>query len=162
MSQRAAAMSAANGTSSGSGLFAVPAVDAERRDDGSWLLRSAVPLAGHEPSVLGSLRRWASADPDYPLIAERNPQGGWRSRSYGEVAAAAESVGQALLGLGLGPGRPLLVLSGNSVDHLLVTLGALTAGVPVAPTSVAYSLQSRDHARIRAITELIRPGAVFA
>jgi feruloyl-CoA synthase len=27
---------------------------------------------------------------------------------------------------------------------------------------VAYSLQSRDHARIRAIAELIRPGAVFA
>ena len=54
------------------------------------------------------------------------------------------------------------MLSGNSVDHLLVTLGAMTAGIPVAPVSVAYSLQSRDHARIKAITELIRPGAVFA
>lgn len=28
-----------------------------------------------------------------------------------------------------------------------MTLGALTAGVPVAPVSVAYSLPSRDHAR---------------
>jgi feruloyl-CoA synthase len=55
-----------------------------------------------------------------------------------------------------------LVLSGNSVDHMLVCLGAMTAGVPVAPVSAAYSLQSRDHARIRAICELIRPGAVFA
>ena len=54
------------------------------------------------------------------------------------------------------------MLSGNSVDHLLVTLGAMTPGVPVAPVSVAYSLQSQDHARIRAITELIGPGAVFA
>ena len=55
------------------------------------------------------------------------------------------------------------VLSGNSVDHLLVTLGAMTAGrLPVAPVSVAYSLQSHDHARIRAITAMIRPGAVFA
>ena len=63
---------------------------------------------------------------------------------------------------GLGPARPLLILSGNGVDHLLMTLGAMTAGVPVAPVSVAYSLQSRDHARIRAIAELIAPGAVFA
>jgi feruloyl-CoA synthase len=54
------------------------------------------------------------------------------------------------------------VLSGNSVDHLLVTLGAMTAGIPLAPVSVAYSLQSRDHARIAAIADLIRPGAVFA
>jgi feruloyl-CoA synthase len=88
--------------------------------------------------------------------------GGWLGRTYGEAVAAANAIGQALLDRGLGPSRPLLVLSGNSVDHLLVTLGAMTAGVPVAPVSVAYSLQSRDHARIKAVTELIRPGAVFA
>ena len=76
--------------------------------------------------------------------------------------ATADAIGQALLDRGLGPGRPLLVLSGNGVDHLLVTLGAMTAGIPVAPVSVAYSLQSHDHARIRAITAMIRPGAVFA
>jgi feruloyl-CoA synthase len=45
---------------------------------------------------------------------------------------------------------------------MLMTLGAMTAGVPVAPASVAYSLQSRDHAHLRAIAELVRPGAVFA
>src|ERR1700722_1939791 len=84
MSQPTAAMSAARGTSAGGDLFTDPEVDAERRDDGSWLLRSAVPLAGHEPSVLSSLRNWVSADPDYPLIAERGPEGGWRARSYGE------------------------------------------------------------------------------
>ena len=61
-----------------------------------------------------------------------------------------------------GPGLPLLVLSGNGVGHMLMTLGAMTAGVPVAPASVAYSLQSRDHAHLRAIAELIRPGVVFA
>ena len=162
MSQPTAAVPAARGTSDGSGLFAAPAVDAERRDDGSWLLRSAVPLAGYEPSVLSSLRTWASADPDHPLIAERGPECGWRFRSYGEVAAAAESVGQALLEMGLGPSRPLLVLSGNSVDHLVISLAAMTAGVPVVPVSTAYSLLSSDHARIREIAALIGPGAVFA
>ena len=100
--------------------------------------------------------------PDYPLVAERGPDGAWRTVSYGAAVAAADAIGQALLELGLGPARPLLLLSGNGVNHLLMTLGALTAGIPVAPVSVAYSLQSADHARIRAITELITPGAVYA
>ena len=112
--------------------------------------------------MLTSLRKWASADPGYPLIAERDREGGWRSRSYGEVAAAAESAGQALLDMGLGTGRPLMVLSGNSVDHLVISLAAMTAGVPVVPVSTAYSLLSADHGRIRDIAALVRPGAVFA
>jgi len=101
------------------------------------------------------------------MVAERaggagGDGGGWRTVTYGQAVAAAGAIGQALLDRGLGPGRPLLILSGNSVDHLLMTLGAMTAGIPVAPVSVAYSRQSRDHARIRAIAGLIRPGAVFA
>ena len=166
MSQRATDVSAGGGAAAPSGaedsLFARPVLDAGHRVDGTWLLRSAVPLAEHDPCVLGSLRRWASADPDHPLIAERDPEGGWRSRSYGEVAAAAESAGQALLDMGLGTGRPLMVLSGNSVDHLVISLAAMTAGVPVVPVSTAYSLLSADHGRIREIAALVRPGAVFA
>ena len=112
--------------------------------------------------MVHSFRTWAAAGPDHLLVAERGADGSWRTCSYGAAFAAAEAIGQALLEQGLGPGRPLLVLSGNSVDHLLVMLGAMTAGVPVAPVSVAYSLQSRDHARIREIAGLIGPGAVFA
>ena len=55
-----------------------------------------------------------------------------------------------------------MILSGNSVEHLLLSLGAYTAGVPVMPISVAYSLMSGDHARIKSIAELTRPGLVFA
>jgi feruloyl-CoA synthase len=147
-------------------LFASPAIAAveanQPRADGSLILRSADPLGDYPVTVVHSLRAWAEADPNRLLVAERGPDGAWLGRTYGEAAAAADAIGQALLDRGLGPGRPLLMLSGNSVDHLLVTLGAMTAGVPAAPVSVAYSLQSRDHARIKAITELIRPGAVFA
>ncbi|MGI8449805.1 MAG: AMP-binding protein [Streptosporangiaceae bacterium] len=143
-------------------LLAAPRVLAGTRPDGSVLLRSADPLGGYPATVIHSLRAWAGRDPDHQLVAERDRDGGWRRCSYGAALAAADSIGQALLERGVGPDRPLLVLSGNSVDHLLVTLGALTAGVPVAPVSVAYSLQSQAHARIRAIARLIRPGAVFA
>jgi feruloyl-CoA synthase len=143
-------------------LFAAPCVTATA-EDGALVIRSAEPLAGYPVTVMQSVRAWAAADPGHPMVAERTAAGaGWRTCGYGEAVAAADALGQALLDRGLGPGRPLLVLSGNSVDHLLVTLGAMTAGVPVAPVSVAYSLQSHDHARIRAITEMIDPGAVFA
>lgn len=143
-------------------LYAPPNIVREDRRDGSIVLRSADPLDMHPVSVLHSLRSWAAADPDHPLVAERDADGGWRTLSYGQAATAAASVGQALLDRGLGPDRPMVVLSGNSVDHLVVALGAMTAGIPVAPTSVAYSLQSKDHARIRELAELTDPGMVFA
>ena len=145
-------------------LFAPPSIRLDRAGEGggSLLLRSADPLGDYPVTVVHSLRQWSQVDPGHPLVAERAPDGTWRTCSYGEAVAAADAIGQALLDRGLGPDRPLLVLSGNSVDHLLMTLAAMTAGVPVAPVSAAYSLQSRDHGRVRAIAELLRPGAVFA
>ncbi len=141
-------------------LFAPPRVNAAE-DGEAVLLRSAEPLGQYPVSVIHSVREHARLAPDQPMIAERDGRD-WRRVTYAEAVAAADAIGQGLLERGLGPTRPLLILSGNSVDHLLVTLGAMTAGIPVAPVSVAYSLQSRDHARIRAIAELIGPGAVFA
>jgi len=144
-------------------LFAQPKiVAATAGPSGTLILRSADPLGEYPLTVVHSLREWARADPGHLLIAERDPDGGWRRCSYGEAVAAADAIGQALLDRRLGPGRPLMLLSGNSVDHLLLALGAMTAGVPIAPISVAYSLQSNDHARIKAIAHLISPGAVFA
>ena len=147
-------------------LFAPPRITVTAAgpdaDHGSLLLRSAEPLGRYPRTVLDSARAWARADPDRVLVAERASSGEWRICRYGPAMAAAGSIGQALLDRGLGPDRPLLVLSGNSVDHLLMTLGAMNAGIPVAPVSVAYSLQSQDHTRIRQIAALTDPGAVFA
>jgi feruloyl-CoA synthase len=150
----------------GAPLFARPDIVAEPDPEieGGLILRSREPLGDYPVTVVHSLHAWAAADPAHPLVAERIPHTpvGWRVVTYGQAVAAANSIGQALLDRGLGPDRPLLILSGNSVDHLLATLGAMTAGIPVAPVSVAYSLQSRDHGRIRHITEQIQPGLVFA
>jgi feruloyl-CoA synthase len=142
-------------------MFARMRITAEQTADGT-LLRSTDELRDHPVSVLHSLRQWAATDPGHPLVAERDPDGAWRTVGYGGAVAAANAIGQALLDRGLGPARPLLLLSGNGVNHLLMTLGAMTAGIPVAPVSVAYSLQSRDHARISAVAALISPGAVYA
>ena len=54
-----------------------------------------------------------------------------------------------------------MILSGNSIDHALLTLAGHTAGIPVAPISVAYSLQSQDHAKLKHIAGLLAPGLVY-
>src|SRR6201995_5994492 len=143
-------------------LFAPPRITVSGADGGDLLLRSAEPLGRYPRTVLDSVRAWARVDPGRVLVAEREGAGDWRICRYGNAVAAADSIGQALLDRGLGPDRPLLVLSGNSIDHLIVTLGAMNAGIPVAPVSVAYSRQSQDHTRLRQIAALIDPGAVFA
>ena len=122
-------------------LFAPPRVIAERGE--AVVLRSAEPLAEYPVSVLHSVREHARLAPDRVMIAERAGSD-WRRVTYAEAVVAAGAIGQGVLERGLGPARPLLILSGNSVDHLLVTLGAMTAGVPVAPVSVAYSLRSEE------------------
>lgn len=94
-------------------------------------------------------------------MAQRTTGGPWEVLSYGEVLAAASSVGQALVDRGLSAEHPLMILSGNSIGHFLMTMGAYLAGVPVVPVSVAYSLQSKDHERLRVIGDLVRPGAVY-
>ncbi len=58
--------------------------------------------------------------------------------------------------------RPVAILSDNSVDHALLALGAMHVGVPVAPISPAYSLMSKDFAKLKYIFELLKPGLVFA
>jgi feruloyl-CoA synthase len=141
------------------GTVKVAAVEAS---DGALVLRSEVPLQPYEASVGGLLRRSAGTAPDRPFLAERDQDGGWRSLTYGEAAAGAEALGQALLDRGLGPERPLMILSGNGIGHALLALAGQLVGVPVVPVSVAYSTLSRDFRTLRAIAELVRPGLVFA
>jgi feruloyl-CoA synthase len=138
-------------------IFAAPDIEMERRDDGAMILRSRTELTEWEPSITAVLRKRASEHPDRPLAVHRDV-----TLTYGEAYAAASSIAKAFRNIGLGPDRPVMILSGNSIEHLLVSLAAYAAGAPAMPISVAYSLQSADHARIKAIAALTEPGLVFA
>lgn len=143
-------------------LFAKPDIERLDRPDGRILLRSRKPLRPYPPTWIHSLREWARRAPDQVLVAQRGAAGAWDAVTYGQARAAADAIAQGLLDAGLDAQHPLMILSGNSNRHLLLTLGAMTAGVPVAPISVAYSLMSKDHARVRQIAELLGPGGVYA
>jgi feruloyl-CoA synthase len=140
--------------------FAPAVVDCDRRPDGTMLLRSPLQLQSHERSIGARLIRWAERTPERMFVAERRGDG-WRRVGYGAALAAVRALGDWLLELGLGPTRPLLLLSGNGVDHALLTLAAMHVGVPAAPVSPAYSLQSHDFAKLRAIAAQLGAGAVF-
>jgi feruloyl-CoA synthase len=143
------------------GLFAAPRVTVVRRGDGALLLRSPEALAPHARCVGEYLQFWAQRTPERLLFAERAGEG-WRRLTYGAAWQQARAIGAALLQRKLSAERPVVILSDNSIDHALLALGAMLAGIPYAPVSPAYSLMSRDHGKLKAIFALLRPGLVFA
>jgi len=141
--------------------FAEARVLVEKRSDGSTILSSPQPL-GPYPRALGEwLVHWAEKAPERVFLSERAGDG-WRRVSYAEAHDAARRIGESLLARGLSAAQPVAILSDNSVDHALLSLGAMHAGIPVAPVSPAYSLMSKDHAKLKAIFKLLKPGLVFA
>jgi len=128
--------------------------------DGTIRIACPTPLADHDPSLARLFRRAVAAQPSRVFLQERAGDA-WRKLSYEEARRSVDSIAAALLARGLSAERPVLILSGNAIDHALLMLGCYTAGVPVAPISVAYSLQSQDFAKLRHIAELIEPGLIY-
>jgi feruloyl-CoA synthase len=143
-------------------IFAAPIVETELLPDGGLILRSEIPLGSFDASAGEWLRGWATRTPDRVFLAERNAAGAWVTLTYGEARMAAHAVGQALLDRMLSPARPVVALSGNSIDQAILMLGCYLVGVPFAPVSVAYSLLCTDPGKVQDILDVLRPGLVFA
>ena len=108
------------------------------------------------------LHHWARLEPNRIFMAERDASGGWRQITYAQLLASTRSIASALLARGLSADEPIVILSGNSIDHALVAFGALYAGIPFCPVSPAYSLVSKDYGKLAYLMKLLTPGLVFA
>lgn len=142
--------------------FAPRSVDVRYRSDGAILLRSPIELSGCERHICSYLELWAGKAPERSFLAQRDRDGAWQHLSYAEAWARARAVGQALLNHGLGPDRPLAILTGNSIEHALMTFGAMVAGIPAAPISPSYSTSPGGRQRLAEIADMLKPGMVFA
>jgi feruloyl-CoA synthase len=142
-------------------ILGPPEAIVERRPDGAILARSPHPLGPYVRTAADWLDRWAAVTPERVFLAERQREKHWRTITYGAARQMARSIAQGLIGRGLNVERPVAILSGNSVDHALIGLGAMIAGVPYAPVSAPYSLLSGDFARLKAIIALLTPGLAF-
>jgi feruloyl-CoA synthase len=128
--------------------------------DGTIRLTCPIPLGAYDPSLARLFRAAVEAEPARTFIQERAGDG-WRKLTYGEARRTVDALGAALIARGLSAQRPVMILSANAIDHALLMLGCYTAGVPVAPISVAYSLQSNDFAKLRHIAELLDPALIY-
>ena len=134
----------------------------ERRADGTLILRSATqPPSIVENSFVEFIPLWAESRGSMPAFCERDEAGNWRSLSWSELWQQVRTVAASLLSLGLDQDHPLMLLSGNSIEEAVLLLAAEYVGIPTAPVSPAYSLLSRDFARIRGVAGLFPPAAVF-
>src|SRR5947199_2939914 len=142
--------------------FGDPAVIVERRDDGTIYLRPKMPLREYPRRLTERLHHWAKAEPERIFMAERDGGPGWRQITYAELLISSRRIASALLARGLSANKPIVILSGNSIDHALLAFGALYAGNPFCPVSPAYSLISKDYGKLGFAMKLLTPGLVFA
>jgi feruloyl-CoA synthase len=134
----------------------------ERRADGTLHARSPHALGAYPARLTARLEHWATQAPTRSFLAQRDATGAWRRLTYAETLRQVRRLGQALLARGLSAERPLVILSGNDLEHALLALAAQHVGIPYAPLSPAYSLASQDFGKLRTVIGLLRPGLVFA
>ncbi|MFA6264446.1 MAG: feruloyl-CoA synthase [Pseudolabrys sp.] len=134
----------------------------DRRPDGTIYIRTAQPLDDYHNTIAEPLEHWAKAAPDRVFLAQRDADGNWRKLTYAEVFDTVKRIAASLLRRGLSAERPIVILSGNDIEHALLALAAMVVGIPYAPISPAYSLMSSDFGKLRMIIELLTPGMVFA
>lgn len=130
--------------------------------NGVWRIHAGEPLGDYPIRLTDCLVRGASDFPERTLMAARGADGEWIRISYAEMLARVRCIGQALLNRGLSVERPLLVLSGNDLEHIQLMFAAMYAGIPYSSISPAYSLVATDYAKLRHIVNTVTPGMVYA
>lgn len=140
----------------------VPRVRVEQRANGELRLTSGYDPFPMEQSLVKLFLKQAARQPDVTLIAEKNTAGEFEEFSYGQVRDRAFAIATWLLGWGGGQDTPMMILSGASVDHLVVGLGAMIARVPCSPVSLSYSTVPAAYPKLRAVFDKVRPEFVFS
>ena len=134
----------------------------DRRDNGVIYVRSPQPLGEYPARVTDRLEYWAARSPGRIFLADRAADGQWRTVTYAEALARVRRLAQGLLNRGLSSSRPLMILSGNSIEHGLLALAAMYAGIPYTPIAPAYSLAVKEFTALSYVWQNFGPAMVFA
>ena len=129
--------------------------------DGSILLTSGYEMSPVVETTGDWLHHWAEKSPDHVFLAERSGPG-WREVSYQSALEQVRALGAALIARGLNKDTPILILSGNGVDHGLLALAAQYVGIPAVPVAEQYSLIPGAQAQLLHILEVIDPAMIYA
>jgi feruloyl-CoA synthase len=133
------------------------------RPDGGFELVSPEPLQPYARCVGEWLEHWSQQTPAAAAFAEPAPNGGWRCLSWGALRAKVGAVAQGLLDLQLPVGKPIAILSDNSLDHLVLVLAAMHIGRAACTISSGYCrLAQDDYTRVHGIMQTLDPCLVYA
>ena len=135
--------------------------ETETRLDGTTYVRSLEALGPYPRAMTDRLEEWARRTPDAIFLADRGAESGWRTVTYAETSRMIRHLAQAMLDASLSDEHPLLILSGNEIEHALMGFAAMLVGVPHAAVSPAYSLVSKDYAKLKHIVGLLEPGMIY-
>ncbi len=147
--------------------FGVTRVTMREGDGGVRYMSADQKLEDFATRMTDRLVHWAKTRPEATMLAKRvknadGTLGDWRHISYAQAWQSARSIAQALIDRGLNAERPVVIMSENDLEHALLSLGCLVAGVPFCPASPAYSTVSQDFEKLRHILTTLTPGLVFA
>ena len=136
-------------------------VTVDPRPDGTLYVRQRCELHPYPAKLTERLDHWAAVAPDRTYMAQRDETGDWRRISYAETRDRARRIAAALIKRNLSPERPVAILSGADLEHQVLGLGAMYAGVPHAPVSPPYSLISTDFGKLKYVLGKLTPGLIF-
>jgi feruloyl-CoA synthase len=147
--------------------FGVTRVNLRDGAPGTRYMRADQDLRPYPERLTDRLKHWAHVKPDHTFMARRVKQtdgtlGDWKPISYAQAWTTARHIAQGLIDRGLSAERPVAILSENSLEHALLALGCLVAGVPFVPVSPPYSLISVDYDKLKHVLRTVTPGLVFA
>ncbi|MAB13447.1 AMP-binding protein [Parvibaculum sp.] len=145
--------------------YVEPRIDVEHRDDGSIILRNPHPLRDPAPNLISPIRQWAQDAPERVWLGKRKPStegfGEWDLLTYADAEKKVFAIGQALIDRGFDQSTPVMILSGNSIEHALMSYGAILAGAPATPVSPSYSTISTDFEKLKYVFDLVEPKMIF-
>jgi feruloyl-CoA synthase len=147
--------------------FGVTRVTLKDGVPGTHYLKADQDLQAFPERLTDRLQHWAHTKPTQTLFARRvkladGSLGDWRHVTYAEAWNKARNIAQGLINRGLNAERPVVILSENSLEHAMLALGCMVAGVPFVPTSPPYSLISQDYDKLKHVLRTVTPGLVFA
>ncbi len=147
--------------------FGVTRVQVREGKPGTRYVQAELPLGAYARRLSDFLVHWAEVEPERSFMARREPldegrTGEWQRISYAQSLDAARRIGQALLDRKLSAERPVVILSENTLEHAMLSLGCIYAGVPYCPVSPAYATVSQDYDKLRHVLDTLTPGLVFA
>jgi feruloyl-CoA synthase len=147
--------------------FGVTRIRVRDGNPGTHYIQADQDLQLFPERMTDRLRHWAETAPERSFMARRarntdGSLGDWLHVSYAQAWTTARSIAQGLIDRGLNAERPVAILSENSLEHALLALGCLVAGVPYVPVSPPYSLVSVDYDKLKHVLRTVTPGLVFA